>query len=1120
MTIDHDKDLGQDAQGPGTPRWRLAQWLLAGALVTPLGVGGAAWLARKPIAHAALQSWCGGRNLICDARFDRIGPGRIVLSDLTIASGASVPFEAGQIDARLTWSGLLSPGASVVTIDSPVLRARLDGSRISLDGLERLAPAGGGGGQLPEVNLTNGRLVLSTPAGEVYAGVTASGTYPEAGQLDIIFEPAALSSPQGAVDLGPSSASLTATEGRLSGTVVVQVNSASFGDTNLTDANLRADITGVSGGRSETRIEWTAALQSASASGAVINGLDATGHAELARLDGDTPGDFLAALTQARFDAAITDVKTSAYGSGPATLTADLTGTGGRIAGPVTLSAGSVSAPEGTARTFGFDGEASREGNGVVAVDGTVSVEGASLSPDLRTNVLEPLALPGALAAHGLSLRRAFDRGLDDLNAVVRVQASRTDGNITLAAFGDTSLSAASGLDITLRPDGTSPWLSIARGTQSLGGALTVSGGGAPSVRARIDKFYAGSGEFALAARGVSIAPWTASGLTVSSSLSALDVAQAAGSLRFAGNGRLTLAGDVAGARLQDTALTGGLEAVTGEAGWQVRSIGRPCLALSSEGVSVGVIAVSPVKTDLCASNGEFVRTGSKVAAGSVTLGDVQVPFTMSSGAGTLGLEGAAIDWNASQGLRLLVRADTMDLPLQIGERTLTIAGEAPRFDVRTGTGPARLAATLEATVFGGTLIPAKVSAGAFRFDGTNTRAGISGDLSASGVLIEDFRDDPLYRPMRTDLTATIADNQLKMSGPLRVKTGRLATTERIVADSAVEIDIIKLDGSASVRSRDITFRPGSIQPEDLSGRLLGVFTSATGTLDAAADFTIRSGQIAGTSDISVTDFGFLTTRLGRVTDVDGRVRFSDVMTLTTPPGQEVTIGSVHPGVTLSGGRIVFGLENGSLLNIESGRFPFAGGFLSVQPLAWMLGGGDQRVEVTASGVQLAELVEILKLPDTNATGTVGGSFPIDFEGANVFVRDARLKAEAPGGRLSYVGGILDKAAEQDPTARLAFDALKDFEFTVLEIGLSGNTTGRMNASMQLAGVNLRPVPLDRRLTIPPGQAFEFNIAFDVPFQQMFTDTINAFDQQKLIETVVRMREEEQEAASPEAATE
>ncbi len=54
--------------------------------------------------------------------------------------------------------------------------------------------------------------------------------------------------------------------------------------------------------------------------------------------------------------------------------------------------------------------------------------------------------------------------------------------------------------------------------------------------------------------------------------------------------------------------------------------------------------------------------------------------------------------------------------------------------------------------------------------------------------------------------------------------------------------------------------------------------------MEAVSDVVIDGGRLAGTADVSVTDFGFQTTRLGRVENVNGQVHFADLFTLSTDP--------------------------------------------------------------------------------------------------------------------------------------------------------------------------------------------------------------------------------------------
>jgi hypothetical protein len=163
----------------------------------------------------------------------------------------------------------------------------------------------------------------------------------------------------------------------------------------------------------------------------------------------------------------------------------------------------------------------------------------------------------------------------------------------------------------------------------------------------------------------------------------------------------------------------------------------------------------------------------------------------------------------------------------------------------------------------------------------------------------------------------------------------------------------------------------------------------------------------------------------------------------------------------------------------------------------------DESVAVTAKKIDLAQLVEVLKLPDTVATGTVSGTFPIAFTDNRVLIKDARLQADDPGGRLSYTGGAVDAAAGQDANASLAFDALRDLRFNVLEVGINGDLAGDMRADLLLAGVNINALPLGNRLVLPPGQAFEFAMGFDLPIGKLIENNLGLVSQQDVIDATI-----------------
>lgn len=150
------------------------------ALLLAAGLG-AAWLGRGPLAEAALEAWLARQGVAADVAFDRVGldgaAGRVRLGaeaapDLTVAR---IEVDYGLI---APWAGGLSLRPSRIVLTEPRLRAAWRDGRLDLGALDGLAqrladtppdpeaPS-------PEIEVRDGRVVLTTPWGPVEAGVDA-----------------------------------------------------------------------------------------------------------------------------------------------------------------------------------------------------------------------------------------------------------------------------------------------------------------------------------------------------------------------------------------------------------------------------------------------------------------------------------------------------------------------------------------------------------------------------------------------------------------------------------------------------------------------------------------------------------------------------------------------------------------------------------------------------------------------------------------------------------------------------------------------------------------------------------------------------------------------------------
>ena len=1098
MTLDDapDEVAPEADQQPRTGR--LAWRVVAGSVLVFLAGSLVLGLLRKPLAEQALAAWCADQGLQCHGRFTRLDTSVITLSAMRVSAGKAIPAEASEVTAVIGWSGLLVPRVTGVTVNGLTLRGRLDRDGLRFGGLERLAEAGAGGGAAPLVEIRDARLFLETPAGLVRATLNVSGTLPRNGTLSLRLDPGEFGLLAQRADLSDARLDVRALDGSLDAELGLGLNQAAFLDYGLEDLTLLVRGSFALDESQPAALEWSLRASEIAAPGVRVADLRSSGRAEFDLRPEPGLETARKALSGAVFEAEAKNASWNGYSAGITRIEGELSGHKGEVSGPLVLTTAHLVGEDGSVSEFSLAGELLQRRSSRGLFDGKVSVTGASLKPALRRKIGAAFSLPGVLQGHGEDLRTVLDRALTDFGAQSEVRIGADGKAFGFEAAGAAQFLAASGLSVRMMPGEGLAWLRAGAGDLSVSGDVLVSGGGAPSALLEVRSFSLGGDGMRLDASAFRLDPWTVGGRSIAGDLRDLGLEFQPGKLILSASGQVSFAGEAAGVLFDRMTVTGGVDALRDAAGWRAQPAGAPCLGVDAAGMRIAAIRLERAHVDVCPVDGRFIRQGL-VPAGSADLSNLNLPFRMGAGSGDVILDGAAIDWTAGRELVMTLRAASLKVPLDIAEHTLTIVGADPRIDLETGTGSDRITARLEAALLGGTMIPANVSARAISFDGIRSVSGLEGKFAGSGVLVTDRLSDPLYEPVSADFTGTLSDNRLMLAAPVLLRK-----TGGEIADAAADLDLIRLDGSASLVSRPLTFRPGGLQPDMISDRLTGLFTDASGSLSAEARLTIDGGEIAGTADVRIRNFGFQTNRLGRVTDVNGDIAFIDLMGLRTAPGQLLTLGSLNPGIALASGRIVFELDGG-VLHLDSATFPFAGGTLAAAPFDWTLEGGlqDQLVAVTADAIDLGQLVEIVKLPDTRATGTVSGTLPILFTQNRVEIRQARLTADAPGGRLSYTGGVAGAASGQDARADLAFEALRDLRFRVLEVAIDGDLAGQMRADLLLAGENVNPLPMGDNLTLPAGQAFEFAIGFDVPLGKLLEQNLGLVTQQDVIDATL-----------------
>ncbi len=1069
---------------------RPLRWLAAALVLLLVSIAlfaAAAWVFRMSFAESYLARYCDQRGLECQAEFKQIGLNSAEIDELIILSNGREVLRTGAINASYSWPRFLSPAVESVTINQPVLNAGFDGTRLDLGGLDKLASGEDGGGDPINVTIKDGRIVLVTPAGELSGMVNVSGALPQSGEALIKISPAQLQSGTDRLVWTKGEATLAIAEGRVTGTAEVEIDQALLGELNVQAAVFEATLAGE---EDAPVIQWNGTAENLGLGDRRLTGVKTHGEAYLSDLPDGGIDKAMQSLQRIAGEVTAETVNLGGIASEAMSLNSDLSRAGSNISGPIAFTAKSVSTLTGLAQQASASGRLELNSNdpGSLEFSGSGVLKAAAIYAPRRRAWLEGVGLPEPFSAHGAALHTALDNALASFDSGADIEFSRKGDRWRLTASRPTALTAASGMTISIEPSTTPQWLQLSNNGLLVSGEVVASGGGGPTLRSTLNSAAATPDQLSIDAAVLELEPWTEMGRTLSVKLRPFQMESASGQLRVGTKGDVMIAGAFPGVALKDTTLSGGFEATRGAEGWRIQTGQSACLDLKTDGAGSDALSLDPVALKICPEDGRFVRSENGKPTGTLALGDIRLPFKTRDSQGALNFTDSVMDWQLGKSLRAEIKSRALLAPITLGERQLKIDARDPLLTLETGDGPFQFAASLGNSTFDGDLIPAKVSSAGFEFAGSVPETGFTGELRSNDVRIEDYRDDPIYTPIRADLSATIKDGRIVMTGPLRLQ--RSGWT---IAEARMDLGLSDLSGTASLSGRELQFEPGRLQPHDLSDLLRPVLPNARGTMKGNADFTITHGDLAGTGNVSFSDLSFDTFRLGTISGVSGSVSFSDILDLTTLPDQIVSVGMIDPGVPLQNGRIAFQLVDGRLLQLQGARWPFAGGELVVAPTSWEVGGKTELVTITAEKLELNQLTEALSLKEIKAQGTVSGSFPLEIIGPDAFLRGAVLTADERGGKLGYTGSGLDSAKGYGEFTDHAVDAIKALDFEVLELRADGNIAGEIIVGLKLLG---------RNADVLSGQPFEYNINVTSELAQLIRSARTSLSSTVIIDQV------------------
>ena len=371
------------------------------------------------------------------------------------------------------------------------------------------------------------------------------------------------------------------------------------------------------------------------------------------------------------------------------------------------------------------------------------------------------------------------------------------------------------------------------------------------------------------------------------------------------------------------------------------------------------------------------------------------------------------------------------------------------------------------------------------------------GDLLVTGrVLVDDERDPARFETMVSDdFRLTLIENRIHAAGWLKHPESGTRVTH-----ATIDHDLRNGVGRALLDVPGIRFTPAGLQPEDLSKLTIGVVALVDGTLTGNGRIDWRPGSTTSTGTFSTRDMN-LAAAFGPVEGLTTTVHFTDLLALVSAPGQVAQIEVIRAGIDVENGEIRYQLLPNSHVQVESGRWPFAGGELLLQPTLLDFSQPSTKfLTFNVVGLDAAQFVEKMGFTTISLTGIFDGVLPMQFDIRGGRIVGGKLEARPGGGTLSYVGEVSDEAF--GTFGKLAFDALRSLRYSRFFIQLDGALAGEFLTRIQLDGITLasRQHWLIRQFANIP---FRFNIAIRGPLRAVIATARGMRDPSILIQPVL-----------------
>ncbi|PXW88382.1 dicarboxylate transport [Nitrosomonas sp. Nm84] len=278
-------------------------------------------------------------------------------------------------------------------------------------------------------------------------------------------------------------------------------------------------------------------------------------------------------------------------------------------------------------------------------------------------------------------------------------------------------------------------------------------------------------------------------------------------------------------------------------------------------------------------------------------------------------------------------------------------------------------------------------------------------------------------------------------------------------------------NGTLKAEITPLKFSPHKLQPGALSPALAQL-EDVSGQISVSTQFKWSTkGMRTSRGTFELHNMSFAREAV-KVNDLNVTLNLDNLLALSSPPRQTITIRRIDAGIPLENLLISYRIigADSPRIALEKAQFSMMDGVVSVVPTVIDPAAAHSDMLIQINNIDLETFFNLIKVDGLVGSGHLDGQIPFTLENNQVTITNGHLVAKAPGTlhfKSEKASQLLTSAGDE---MNLLLQAMEDFHYTELSLNLDKSVTHDLVVKFSMLGNNPK---------IKDGQAFRLNIKLE-----------------------------------------